>query len=30
MPVLYIVGGVTSVALLIYLFIAMLEPEAFQ
>lgn len=30
MPVLYVVGGVTAVALLVYLFVAMLEPEAFQ
>ena len=30
MPVLYIVGGITSVALLVYLFIAMLSPETFQ
>ena len=30
MPVLYIVGGAISVLLLVYLFIAMLRPEAFQ
>ena len=30
MPVLYIIGGVVSVSLLVYLFIALLKPEAFQ
>ncbi len=30
MPVLYIVGGVVSVGLLVYLFIALLKPEAFS
>jgi K+-transporting ATPase KdpF subunit len=30
MPVLYVIGGVVSVALLVYLFIALLKPEAFQ
>ena len=30
MPALYVVGGVISVALLVYLFIALLKPEAFQ
>ena len=30
MLVLYIVGGIVSVLLLVYLFIAMLAPEAFQ
>ena len=30
MPVLYIVGGVVALLLLVYLFIAMLAPEAFQ
>jgi K+-transporting ATPase KdpF subunit len=30
MPVLYVVGGVVSVALLVYLFIALLKPEAFS
>jgi K+-transporting ATPase KdpF subunit len=30
MPVLYVIGGVVSVALLVYLFVALLEPEAFQ
>lgn len=28
MPVLYIIGGVTSFGLLVYLFIALLRPEA--
>ena len=30
MPILYIVGGVISVALLAYLFVALLKPEMFQ
>jgi K+-transporting ATPase KdpF subunit len=30
MPVLYIVGGVVSAALLIYLFVALLAPEKFS
>ena len=30
MPVLYVVGGVVSVALLLYLFVALLQPEKFQ
>jgi K+-transporting ATPase KdpF subunit len=30
MPVLYVVGGVVSVALLVYLFVALLKPEAFS
>jgi K+-transporting ATPase KdpF subunit len=30
MPVLYIVGGLVALVLLVYLFIAMLAPEAFQ
>ena len=30
MPVLYVVGGIISFALLVYLFVALLEPEAFQ
>jgi K+-transporting ATPase KdpF subunit len=30
MPVLYIIGGTVSVALLVYLFVALLKPEAFQ
>jgi K+-transporting ATPase KdpF subunit len=28
MPVLYVVGGVVSLGLLLYLFIALLKPEA--
>ena len=30
MPTLYIVGAVISVALLVYLFFALLKPEMFQ
>ena len=30
MPVLYIVGGVIAGALLIYLIVALLKPEAFS
>ncbi len=30
MPVLYLVGGLVSAALLIYLFVALLKPEAFS
>jgi len=30
MPVLYVIGGVVSIALLVYLFVALLKPEAFQ
>ncbi len=30
MPALYVIGGVVSVALLVYLFVALLKPEAFQ
>lgn len=30
MPVLYVVGGVVSIALLLYLFVALLKPEAFS
>ena len=30
MLVLYLVGAVVSVALLVYLFLAMLSPESFQ
>ncbi len=30
MPILYVIGGVISVALLVYLFVALLKPEAFQ
>lgn len=28
MPVLYVVGGVVSLGLLIYLFVALLRPES--
>jgi len=30
MPVLYIIGGVASLGLLVYLFVALLKPEAFS
>jgi K+-transporting ATPase KdpF subunit len=30
MPVLYIAGGIVSLALLVYLFFALLKPEMFQ
>lgn len=30
MPILYIVGGGIAAALLVYLFVALLKPEAFQ
>jgi K+-transporting ATPase KdpF subunit len=30
MPVLYVVGGVVSLGLLVYLFVALLRPEAFS
>jgi K+-transporting ATPase KdpF subunit len=30
MPVLYIIGAAVSVALLVYLFFAMLKPESLQ
>jgi K+-transporting ATPase KdpF subunit len=30
MPVLYIVGGIVSVGLLVYLVIALLKPEIFS
>ena len=30
MPVLYIVGGVVSLGLLVYLVLALLKPELFQ
>jgi K+-transporting ATPase KdpF subunit len=29
MPVLYVVGGVVSLGLLVYLFVALLKPELF-
>ncbi len=28
MPIMYIVGGVVSLGLLVYLFVALLKPEA--
>ena len=28
MPVLYVIGGVVSLLLLVYLFVALLKPEA--
>ena len=30
MAVLYVVGGVVSLGLLVYLFVALLKPEAFS
>ncbi|MGH7295394.1 MAG: K(+)-transporting ATPase subunit F [Polyangiaceae bacterium] len=30
MPILYVVGGVVSLGLLVYLFVALLKPEAFS
>jgi K+-transporting ATPase KdpF subunit len=30
MPLLYIIGGVVSLLLLAYLFVALLNPERFQ
>jgi K+-transporting ATPase KdpF subunit len=30
MPALYIVGGVVSIGLLVYLVLALLKPEMFQ
>ena len=30
MSVLYLVGAIVSAALLVYLFVALLKPEAFQ
>lgn len=30
MSVLYVVGGLVALLLLVYLFVAMLAPEAFQ
>jgi K+-transporting ATPase KdpF subunit len=30
MPILYVIGGVISTALLVYLFVALLKPEAFS
>jgi len=30
MPILYAIGGVISLGLLVYLFVALLKPEAFS
>jgi K+-transporting ATPase KdpF subunit len=30
MPILYVVGGAVSLVLLVYLFVALLKPEAFS
>jgi K+-transporting ATPase KdpF subunit len=30
MPTLYVVGGILSILLLVYLFIALLKPERFS
>ena len=30
MPILYVVGGLVSLGLLVYLVIALLKPESFQ
>ncbi len=30
MPVMYVIGGAVSLALLVYLFVALLKPEAFS
>ena len=30
MPILYVVGGVVSLGLIVYLFVALLKPEAFS
>jgi K+-transporting ATPase KdpF subunit len=30
MPILYVIGAVASVGLLVYLFVALLDPEAFS
>ena len=30
MTALYVIGSVVSIALLVYLFVALLKPEAFQ
>lgn len=30
MPVLYLLGGAVSAALLVYLFVALLKPESFS
>jgi K+-transporting ATPase KdpF subunit len=30
MPILYVIGGIVSLGLLVYLFVALLKPEAFS
>ena len=30
MPILYVIGGVVSLGLLVYLFVALLKPETFS
>jgi K+-transporting ATPase KdpF subunit len=30
MPILYVIGGVVSLGLLVYLFVALLRPESFS
>ena len=30
MPALYVIGGIVSLVLLVYLFFALLKPEMFQ
>jgi K+-transporting ATPase KdpF subunit len=30
MPILYLIGGAISAALLVYLFVALLKPESFS
>jgi K+-transporting ATPase KdpF subunit len=30
MPILYVIGGSLSLGLLVYLFVALLKPEAFS
>lgn len=30
MPALYVIGGIVSLGLLVYLFFALLKPESFQ
>jgi K+-transporting ATPase KdpF subunit len=30
MPILYVIGAVISIALLVYLLVALLKPEAFS
>jgi K+-transporting ATPase KdpF subunit len=30
MPILYVIGGIVSLGLLVYLFVALLKPQAFS